>query len=559
MSNSNKNIVIKLANWLVSKFIDGFYLEEFIGDLEEIYEERRANKGTTHALLMYCVDTAHLLFGFSSIIRFKTQNKNIIMVKYMIKIAWRNALRQKQFTVLNLLGLTIGISISLLLGMYVHHEIKFDNFHVKKERIFRINQPNIWGDWTKESPSTGPNVATALREDIPEFEEVTRLLYMGSQIIKNKKDTGNFNLYEEEKFFIVEENFFDIFSFELLEGDQETALNDPSNILLTHATAQKYFGFEDPMQKSIDVKQYDGKWKTYTVKGILANVPSQSHLQFDMIVPLTSYQENMKRDGWKWIWTAFSTYGLIKEGTDIDKLHTKLQAVPPKWAPPTTKRIFNQSFEEFTAGNPWFLNLQPLSEIYLAEQPFFNQFGPAGNLEIVQLFGILGLLILILSSINFMNLSTAKSATRAKEIGVRKVLGSNRKALIQQFIFESTLYAAVSTSLALIVVQFSLPIFNNIAEKELILSGYLTSPIYLLFLMAFILLLGILAGSYPAFYLSSFRPIETLKGVVKTANSGKSIRNGLVIIQFTISIALIICAFFCPETIESHLNDGRRV
>lgn len=550
MSESKKNITIRLANWLATKLIKDTFLEELIGDLDEIYEERKITRGTTHALLMYCIDTIHLLFGFSSLIKFKTQNKNIIMIKYMFKIAWRNANRQKQFTVLNLLGLTIGITVSLLLGTYVHHEINYDNFHVKKDRIYRINQPNIWGDWNEISSSTGPNVATALKEDAPDFEEVTRLLSMGSQIVRSQTDTGSFKLFEEEGFLIAEANFLDVFTFNLLEGDKETALDEPLNMLLTKETAEKYFGYEDPMGETIQVKQWDGKWKTYTVKGILANIPSQSHIQFDILVSLASYPENMEMHGWKWIWTAFSTYGLVKEGTDIASLTEKIQAIPAKWAPPTTKRIFNQTFEEFTAGNPWFLNLQPLPDIYLAEHPFFNQFGPEGNINFIRLFIVLGILVLLISCINFMNLSTAKSSTRGKEIGVRKVLGSGQKSLILQFIFESILYVAASTIAALIIVYYSLDIFNNISEKELSITTYLTNPIFTGILLLFIVGLGIVAGSYPAFYLSSFRPIDTLKGKISNGLKGKGLRNGLVIFQFTISITLIICTFFVQKQLS---------
>ncbi len=479
------------------------------------------------------------------------------MIKNYIKIAWRNAMRQKQFTILNILGLSIGISTCFMIGLFLHSEMTYDTFHEKGDRIYRVNQPNIWGDWNELSSATGPNVATALREDAPEFEEVTRLLSTGAQIVRSGSD-DEVNLYNEEAYFAAGENVFKVFSFEFLQGNPETALSEPMSMVMTKQTARRYFGDEDAMEKTVEVKDDDGTWKTYTVKGVLDNVPYKSHIQFDMIVSLKSYSEMMNAHGWKWIWTSFSTYGLVKEGTDIQAFTNKIQDIPPKWAPPTTKRIFNQTFEEFTAGHAWTLDLQPLRDIYMSDAPVFHSFGPTGNPMFMKIFGAIGILVLILSSINFMNLSTARSSKRAKEIGVRKVLGSKRKALIKQFVIESTLYVLVGTLFALILVQLSLNVFNAIAEVQLSLLPYLISPLFLVIVLLFVLALGLLSGSYPAFYLSMFRPIETLKGKVNSKFRGKGIRNGLVVFQFTISIALIICTLFVQKqlTYTSSLDLG---
>jgi len=544
---SKKQKTPALPNWLASKFIDEMYLEEFFGDLEEIYEDRIQCIGKFNARFMYWFDVFHLLFGFTSLKLFKTQNNNTIMLRNMFKIAFRNAMRQKQFTILNLLGLTLGISASLIIGIYVHHEMNFDDFHVKKSRIYRVNQPNIWGDWADISSATGPNVATALKEDIPEFEEVTRLLSFGAQIVNLKKANGNSIPFKENNYTIVENNFFNVFTFEFLEGNPETAMIQPESMVLTKETSERYFGFKDALGRTVEVKEWDGSWKTFTITGVINDVPSNSHLDFDMLVSMNSYKFNMDRDGWKWIWTAFSTYGLVYEGTDIDVLREKIQAVPPKWAPPTTERIFNQTFEEFTAGNQWRLYLQPLDELYLSATPNTHVFGPTGNPQVVKIFIAIGGLILVLSCINFMNLSTARSSNRAKEVGVRKVLGSSRSGLILQFIFESILFVSVSTLSALIVINLCFDKFNQIAGRDLELYPYLSNPGFLLLLGFFVLVLGTLAGSYPAFYLSSFRPIEVLKGKLSQGVKGASIRNGLVIFQFTISIALIICAFFVQK------------
>ncbi len=549
MSTKNNNRP-SIIHWMLSKIIHKSQLEEFLGDLEEMYEERASN-GRAHANLMYLVDACHLMLGFSSIRPFKTQNNTLIMFRSMFKMTWRNALRQKQFTILNVIGLTLGISTCAIIGLYVHDELTYDAFHSNGDRIYRVNQPNIWGDWSSLSSTTGPNVAVALREDAPEFEQVTRLLGLGAQTVTTSLNETHSNAFKETRFYAAEENFFQVFSFDFLVGDPGTVFLEPMNMVVTLETAKRYFGRdihpEEVLERTVELKDYDGTWKTYTVKGVLADLPTKSHLQFDVLVSLKSQSEMMEAHGWKWIWTAFSTYGLVKEGTNIDHLQEKLQALPPKWAPPTTERIFNQSFEEFTKGYPWKLDLQPLREIYISGSPSVHLFGPTGNPQFVKIFGSIGILVLLLSAINFMNLSTARSANRAKEVGIRKVLGSERKALLYQFVLESVLFVFVSTLLAFTIVHLSLDEFNALADKNISLLPHISNPAFYGIVLVFILLLGIIAGSYPAFYLSAFKPIETLKGKLSTGFNGKGIRNGLVVFQFTISIALIICTFFVQK------------
>ncbi|MEE9362027.1 MAG: ABC transporter permease [Cellulophaga sp.] len=466
------------------------------------------------------------------------------MYKNYLKIAWRNAVRQKQFSILNLLGLTIGVGTCLVIGLYIHSELTYDTFHKNSDRIYRINQSNIWGDFNDLAASTGPNVATAIKEDIPEFEEVTRLMGIGSQTIRYGNSESTSNFFKENFFAAAEPNFLDIFSFEMLQGDAKTALNEPMSILMTQETATRYFGENDPIDKVVEIKEYDGSWRSYTVKGVFKDIPAKSHLQFDALISMNSYQAQLDRDGWKWIWTTFSTYGLLHKDASSNLLAKKLQALPKKWAPPTTERIFNQTFTEFTKGNTWLLVAQPLKEIYKSGLPLNHSFGPTGNPSFITIFGAIGILVLVLSCINFMNLSTARSSKRAREIGVRKVLGSGRTALIKQFIIESVLFTLLSTILAIGVVYLSLGIFNTVAETDISLVSYLNSPLFYGIIFLFVLLLGGIAGSYPAFYLSSFKPVETLKGKLSVGSKGKNIRNGLIVFQFTISIALIICAFF---------------
>lgn len=544
-----------LVRWMFSRLVEHSVVEELLGDLQEMREDRMEMRGKLLAGFMYWVDAFHLLAGFSKFSITKTQNRSTLMFQSLFKIAWRNALRQKQFTLLNILGLTLGIATTLFIGLYIDDELSYDTFHEKGDRIYRVNQPNIWGDWDAWASNTGPNVAIALKTDIPEFAEVTRLLSLGFQTVRG---VNHDRVFKENQIYGAEENFFEVFTFPLLSGDQNTAFDRPNTVVLTQETVIKYLGDlvgpDEAIGKTISIKNYQGKWVDYEVTGVAAEIPSRSHIQFDALVSMKSEHEMMDMHGWKWIWTAFSTYVLLHEQVDVVAITEKIQELPPKWAPPTTEKIFNQTFEQFTKGYPWKLGLQPLREIYIAADPQVQFFGPTGNPEIIKIFGAIGILVLILSVINFMNLSTARSTKRSKEVGVRKVLGSARKTLVYQFILESVIYVIASTLLALSIVYFSLPGYSALADKQLTFGHYFQSPVTYVIMLGFVLLVGVLAGSYPSFYLSSFQPIESLKSKLTTGRAGKSIRNGLVVLQFTISITLIICTVFVQKQLDYSLN-----
>lgn len=542
MSKFRKSFARRLAGALIQRWIGRVYIEEFLGDLDEMYEDRLAARGKFIAEGMYWVDAIHLIFGFSATVK---KQSHSMFIGNMIKIAWRSAARHKQFTIINLLGLTLGIATCLAIGLYVYEQSTYDTLHANRDRIYRINQPMIWGDWNEQSSTTGPGVTEAIRTDIPDFEEVTRILYVGEQMMHvTSNDQATY--FNESKYYVAEDNFFKVFSFPFLKGDPNTALKEANSIVITASTARRYFADAEPIGKLIEAKSPTGTQTLFTVTGVLADIPTQSHLQFDMLGSLSSVAE-FKDSHSTWIWTIFGTYGMVKEGTDIAALTKKLQALPPKYARRTTQAIFNQTFEQFTKGQPWTLYLQPLRDIYLAKAPTFNRFGPSGNPAFVMIFGAIGILVLVLSSINFMNLSTARSSNRAKEVGVRKVLGSEKNTLVQQFIIESVLFVSVSTVAALILVQLSLNAFNTLAEEQLTLLPHLTNPYFFGTLAAFILIVGLAAGSYPALYLSTFKPAETLKGKLRAGFKGTGIRNGLVVFQFTVSIALIICTLFVQK------------
>jgi putative ABC transport system permease protein len=545
-----------IVNSIITRFVDRHFHEEFIGDLEEIYEDRLARKGRLVAETMYCFDAVHLLIGFSSTTK-KQNHTTPVFMGNMFKMAWRNALRQKQFTILNVLGLTLGIATCVGIGLYVFNETTYDTFHPNGDRMFRINQPMIWGDWDERFAATGPGVAGALREDIQEFEEVTRL-YAADEVTVRLTVDNEPKVFVETRMNGADENFFKVFQFPFVAGDPATALKEPASLVITETTARRYFGSEEPMGKLVEVRNPDGRYFSYTVKGVLKDLPDKSHLRFDVLFSMSTIDRALKQNGTTWIWTVFGTYVLVKEGTDLAALTEKMQRVPPKWAEATTQRVFNQTVGSFSKGKPWTLYLQPVREIYLSSAPTFQRFGPSGNRQFVIVFAVVGILVLTLSCINFMNLSTARSGNRAKEVGIRKVLGSQKGTLINQFIVESTMYVATATVLGLIIVHLTLGAFNSAADTRIQLLPMLKEPWFIGVIIAFIIVLGILAGFYPAFYMSAFQPAETLKGKVRAGFRRKGLRNLLVVFQFTVSIVLIICTFFVQKQLSftSNMNVG---
>ena len=470
------------------------------------------------------------------------------MLKNMFLIALRNALRHQQFTFLNIIGLSIGLTACLLIGLYVQDEYKFDKHYQDLDRIYRVNMPMIWGDWEEEFSSTGPNVAIAMQEDLPEFEHVTRLHEPTIDYLSYEKPDGTKLQFEEQYFYVADTNFFDVFSFEFVKGDPKSSFKLPGQLVITEETAIRYFGDEDPIGQMLQIDRGESAGDLI-VTGVIKDIPIHSHIQFDMLATMSTVPYVQARQ-WSWIWTTFGTYGKVRPGVDIDALQSKMQALPAKWGEVTAQRVFQQSWDEYIGEKKWFLNLQPMSEAYIHTPPSGNRFGPAGNYQYIKIFSAVGILVLILSCVNFMNLSTARSANRAKEVGIRKVLGSERIQLIRQFIFESFLYVLISALLAMIITEFVMPGYNAISGKELSLYDELIKPNHALFLIAFIVFISTLAGSYPAFYLSSFMPINMLKGKSIQGFKAKRIRNVLVFFQFTMSIALILCTVFVQKQLD---------
>ncbi|MEQ8472604.1 MAG: FtsX-like permease family protein [Marinoscillum sp.] len=483
----------------------------------------------------------------------------------MFKATLRVLSRNKKHTVINIIGLTLGIAVCILVGLYIQYEHTFDSFHSKEGRIYRINQSMIWGDWDEQMSSTGPNVALALKADVQEIEAITRVLKPEGFVVSSDVQ-GDVNSFLAEDLLVADPDFFTIFSFHMMEGDASSALAAPYQIVVTEDIAKKHFGKESALGKVLYLKgtvlesnnQQDPKALPFTVSGIIANVPDQSHIQFDMVASASSFNE-IKMNESTWAWTAFVDYALVKEHVDVNELEQKLQSIPQKWAGSTLERLFGQTFDELHASNrSWKLFLQPLEDVYLGSAKTGNLLGPLGDEKTVRSFAAIGILILVLCSINFMNLSTAQSSNRAKEVGIRKVLGAQRKSLVLRFLSEAILLVSLSTVLGISLAEVFIDPFNQISGKSLNLTSHLTDPLFVSVIIGFSSLLGVLTGSYPAFFLSSFRPLNSLKGTFAKGFNGRSIRNALVVFQFTITIALIIGTVFIKKQLNyvSQFNLG---
>lgn len=476
------------------------------------------------------------------------------MLKNHFIIAIRNMLRHKFYSILNILGLAVGLSTFLIIVLYLNDEKSYDNFSKDADRIFRVTQTNIW---SKESninlDAVGPAVAAVLKQEIPEIEEVCRVHPDGDYLGTYKNEaTATLKSFDEKKVFAADSNFFNFFSYPLKEGDPKKLLHKPNQVVVSEAIARKYFGDTPALGKAIKLSK--GKFsKLFKVSGVVDNKSGKSHIDFDMLTSISSFSD-IKRRSWIWVWTTFVTYIKTKENVALASLQSKLKTLPEKHAGASIKRIYGQNYKDFVSEyKAWYLYAQPLSEVYLDSGHAGNRLGSQGDIRYFYVFLTVGILIIILSCINFMNLATARATQRAKEIGIRKVLGSYRSMLITQFLGEAFLFALMGTGLALAITEVGLKFFNEISGKALILS-VLLQPTFLVFVIFLPLIIALLAGVYPAFYMTRFRPTDALKGKMKRGREGKFLRNGLVVTQFSVSCVLIIASLVLFQQLKHWQN-----
>jgi len=451
------------------------------------------------------------------------------MFQNSLKTALGNLFRQRMFAAINVVGLATGIATCLLIGLFVFDEWNYDRFHEKADRIVRIVfTGSVPGGEIKEA-NVMPPTARAMQAEFPEVEETTRLAQGGRPFFLVNNQSFN-----DEELAFVDSNFFQVFSFRLLQGSTETSLIAPYTTVLTENTARKYFGTTDVVGKEFSIK---GDSTPLKVTGVVKNLPPHSHIHFDVFASMGSHPNSTSHS---WMESGFYTYAVLRSGADFKAVEAKLPALFEKYAGPQFPSAFGMSYTEHrNAGNTVGLHLQRLTDIHL-HSDFANDLSAPGDIRYVYIFSAIGLFTLLIASINFMNLTTAGASRRAKEVGVRKILGSRRQSLTFQFLIESFLLSFIALFLALGLSYVALPLFNQLSDKSLtldILAHWWVIPS----LLAVGLMVGILAGSYPAFFLSAFKPVAVLKGKLTPDNKNTGLRSGLVVFQFLISICLIIC------------------
>ena len=444
------------------------------------------------------------------------------MLKNYIKIAFRNLTRNKTYSIINLLGLSIGITCTLFMMMWVVDELSWDNFQTNANTLFRVeqDQPNSQGLFHVNV--TPYPMGPALKEELPEVKNSTRLAYPGTILIR----FGD-KVFYENNVSIVDPSYLEMFSFPLIKGNVNSALTDPTSIVMTEDVAEKYFGNENPIGKTLLINtKYN-----FTVTGILRKIPS--NLQSNILLPF-SFAKTLGNDVENWRYNEITTWVQLNKNqnpVDVEKKITELR-----------QRHVEQQIQNTPGANvnaqasvPQY-NLMPIADLRLYQKFGFGE--ARGTIQSVSIFSAMALFILLIACINFMNLSTAQSVGRAKEVGLRKVLGAMRTSLAWQFHGESIFLSFVAAIFALVFVELLMPVFNSLSGKEF---TFLT-PFGLNFLpavLAVVLITGIISGIYPAYYLSKFRPIEVMKGKFKSGTKGSLIRKALVVFQFSLSIIFI--------------------
>jgi len=436
------------------------------------------------------------------------------MIRNYLKVAWRNLVKNKVFSLINILGLTIGITVCMMIFLFIMNEFSVDKFHKQGKNIYRVMRGY---DVTKNRvPYLSGPYATALLNDFPgEIKKAVRVMVSNGLV-----SFGDVS-FNEKKLYIADDGFFTLFSFPLVKGDPATALKEPGSVVLSEATAKKYFGKQDPIGKVIAID----KTLQLKVTGICKNVPSNSHLDFDLVMPLSNYYS----ESWFNVWINNNnfTYVLLDEKVNKAQLEKRFAPFMQKYMGKDMERM----------GAKLDIALTPLTDIYFEPTSSFDKV-KHGDKKVVYIFLSIAVFILLIACINFMNLSTIRAVERSKEVGLRKVMGALRNHLVWQFIGESILLTLIACIFSVALLQLVMPVYNGLLGYSLTVSWNAT-PIYL-FLAGVILVVGFLAGSYPAFFLSVFSPIQALKGKLRLGKGGAFFRQALVVVQFSISVLLII-------------------
>jgi len=513
----------RFAKWLFDRIVTSDEKRTISGDMDEWFHQIAWDRGRLRAFGWYW---GHLVCSIPVLIT-NSIYWSLAMLKNYLLIALRVIRKHKGYAFINITGLAIGITICILILLFVHNELTYDRHHEKANQIYRVALRGNIGANKFDVPNGPTALADALRNDYPEVISAVRLFRVGQVQIRYED-----RVFREERFILADSTVFDVFTIPLVQGDMNTALDNPNSVVLTTETAQKYFGDIDPLGKTLTFE--DGT--LYTVTGLAPSMPQNSHLKFDFLASFSTREES--RDP-NWGQNIVYTYIVLHADASEEELAAKLPDLARKYIGPIIEEALSIPYDQFLeAGNFFGFFLQPLLDIHLHSN-LGNELEPSGNVSTVILFSAIAFIIFFVACINFINLATARSAMRANEVGVRKVVGSNRGQLVRQFLTESIFLSAMAMLIAVLLVYLLLPSFNNLVGKQFTAS-FLTDVFFIMGIVIAVFVVGIIAGTYPAFLLSSFQPISVLKGKVQSGIKGRRFRYVLVVFQFSASIILFI-------------------
>lgn len=467
------------------------------------------------------------------------------MLKNYLLIAVRSLTKQKIYSVINITGLSVGIASFLLIMLQVNDELSFDSFHEKADHIYKVVLERKYPDHKTNYATIPHSFSDVMVSDFPEIKNAVRILGGGRNNtirVKYVNPQHEEKVFDETRFVLADSTYFDIFSTKLLIGDPKTALSKAQNLVITQSTALKYFGTDDPIGKTLQTD-----FGEFNITGVCEDVPSNSHMEFDFLGAMRTAPFIFNNQNF----TGFSAhlYLELNPGVSPQELEAKFPKMVETYAAPQIEQNLKTTFAEYTAaGNGYHYYLINLRDIHLFPVEFQGELRPAGDINDVYVLISISILILIIACINFMNLATARSSERAKEVGIRKTMGSQRSNLIAQFLAESIVLCLLATLVAMLIIVIVLPYFNTLVGKNL--TFQMTDPKILIPLVGLVFFVGVAAGAYPAFVLSGFSPVVVMKGNMSTGKQSSWLRNSLVVFQFAISIILIIGTLVVQEQLE---------
>ncbi len=485
---------------------------EFSDDLDEIYRHRVPRDPKWRAKAWYWF---RVLESVPRIILDKMYWR-VVMLKNYFKISLRNFLRHKGYSFINLAGFSIGMACCLLIFVHVRHELSYDKYQRDVERIYRIVQDIRSQTSSRDFAYVSPMVGPTLKAEYPQVETAARAIPASNRLVKQEM-----SVFYEDRFMYADQELFDIFTIPFIMGNPDEALTKPQALVISQKMAHKYFGHENPLGKPLTINE-----REYEITGVVANSPENTHLKYDLIASMETIADWSEMSNW--YSTMFLTYLKLKPNVDMEEFSRKVSHLAD---PYVEKRLRSR-------GITYNYILQPLSRIHLHSHTSY-EYEPPGNPIYVYIFSFVGFFILLIASLNFMNLSTARAANRAKEVGMRKLVGAQRLQLMGQFLGESLIVALLSLGLAIVIAKFTIPLIDNLIGTTLSFESLL-NPAVLVSLIGGSILFGIAAGIYPAFVLSAFKPIATFKGIPGGGARSFSMRTVLVVAQFTISVVLIV-------------------